>query len=76
MLQLSRVIEKGGDIVAEQGKLIFGNTAYAPIEDSKKVKRLTNEFYDAAAERADKRIEENNREYAATYKKAALFSAK
>ena len=32
--------------------------------------------YDVAARKADERIEQNNREYAATYKRAALFSAK
>lgn len=62
--------------MAGQKKLVFGNTAYTSIEGRKKVERLTNASYDAAAERADKRIEENNREYAATYKRAALFSAK
>lgn len=62
--------------MAEQKALIFGNMAYATIEGRKKVDRLTNASYDAAAKRADKRIEDNNREYAATYKKAALFSAK
>lgn len=68
--------KEGGDIVAEQKKLVFGNVAYTTIEGRKKVERLTNVSYDAAAKRADKRIEENNREYAATYKRAALFSAK
>ena len=63
-------------IVAEQKKLIFGNIAYATIEGRKKVDRLTNVSYDETAARADKRIEENNREYAAIYKRAALFSAK
>lgn len=62
--------------MAEQKKLIFGNAAYATIEGRKKVDRLTNASYDVAAKKADKRIEENNREYAATYKRAALFSAK
>lgn len=68
--------KEGGDVMAEQKKLILGNIAYTEIEGRKKVERLTNVSYDAAARRADKRIEENNREYAATYKKAALFSAK
>lgn len=62
--------------MAGQKKLIFGNAAYATIEGRKKVDRLTNASYDVAAKKADKRIEENNREYAATYKRAALFSAK
>lgn len=62
--------------MAEQKKPLFGNIAYTTIEGTKKVDRLTNVSYDAAAKRADKRIEENNREYAATYKRAALFSAK
>lgn len=62
--------------MAEQRKLVFGNIAYAKIENRKKVDRLTNVSYDAAAKMADKRIEENNREYVATYKRAALFSAK
>ena len=42
----------------------------------KRVDRLTNTSYDVAARKADERIEQNNREYAATYKRAALFSAK
>lgn len=62
--------------MAQQKKLVFGSIAYATIEGKKQVKRLTNESYDVAAKKADKRIEENNREYAATYKRAALFSAK
>lgn len=62
--------------MAEQKKLVFNNAAFAVIEGSKRVDRLTNLTYDAAAKRADKRIEENNLEYAATYKRAALFSAK
>lgn len=62
--------------MAEQKKKLFGNVAYATIEGRKKVDRLTSVSYDEAANRADKRIEENNREYAATYKRAALFSAK
>lgn len=73
---LNIVGKEGGDSVAEQKKLIFSNVAYTTIEGRKKVERLTNASYDAAAERADKRIEENNHEYAATYKRAALFSAK
>ena len=46
------------------------------IKSTKKVDRLTNTSYDVAARRADERIEKNNREYAATYKRATLFSAK
>ena len=68
--------KKGGDIVAEQKKLLFGKSAYVTIKSAKRVDRLTNTSYDAAARKADERIEENNREYAATYKRAALFSAK
>ena len=68
--------KRGGDIVAEQKKLLFGKNAYATIKSAKRVERLTNASYDAAARKADERIEENNREYAATYKRAALFSAK
>ena len=62
--------------MAVQKKQVFGNAAYAVIDGKKRVERLTNVSYDAASNRADKRIEENNREYAATYKRAALFSAK
>lgn len=51
-------------------------SAYATIKSAKRVDRLTNTSYDAAARKADERIEKNNREYAATYKRAALFSAK
>ena len=68
--------KKGGDIVAEQKKLLFGKNAYATIKSAKRVDRLTNTSYDVVARKADERIEENNREYAATYKRAALFSAK
>lgn len=68
--------KRGGDIVAEQKKLLFGKNAYATIKSAKRVERLTNASYDTAAQKADERIEENNREYAATYKRAALFSAK
>lgn len=68
--------KRGGDIVAEQKKLLFGKNAYTTIKSAKRVDRLTNASYDAAARKADGRIEENNREYAATYKRAALFSAK
>lgn len=71
---LNKRERKGGDIVAE--KLLFGKNAYATIKSAKRVDRLTNASYDAAARKADGRIEENNREYAATYKRAALFSAK
>lgn len=62
--------------MAEQKKMLFGKSAYATIEGRKKVERLTNISYDEASRRADERIEKNNREYAATYKRAALFSAK
>lgn len=68
--------KEGGDIVAEQRKPVFGKTAYALIEGRKKIDRLTDVSYDVTSKRADKRIEDNNREYAATYKRAALFSAK
>ena len=68
--------KRGGDIVAEQKKLLFGKNAYATIKSAKRVERLTNASYDTAAQKADERREENNREYAATYKRAALFSAK
>ena len=54
-------------------KLLFDKIAYATIKNAKKVERLTNISYDAAAKKADERIEENNREYATTYKRAALF---
>lgn len=62
--------------MAEQKKLLFGKNAYAAIKGAKRVDRLTNASYDVVARKADERIEENNREYAATYKRAALFSAK
>ena len=68
--------KKRGDIVAEQKKLLLGKNAYATIKSAKRVDRLTNTSYDVVARKADERIEENNREYAATYKRAALFSAK
>lgn len=68
--------KRGGNIVAEQKKLLFDKRAYATIESAKRVDRLTNASYDIAARKADERIEKNNREYAATYKRAALFSAK
>lgn len=71
-----RHARKRGDIVAEQKKLLFGKSAYATINSAKRVERLTNTSYDAAARKADERIEKNNREYAAIYKRAALFSAK
>lgn len=73
---LDRHEKRGGNIVAEQKKLLFGKSAYATIKSAKRVDRLTNTSYDVAARKADERIEENNREYAATYKRAALFSAK
>lgn len=62
--------------MAEQKKLLFGKNAYATIKSAKRVARLTNTSYDVVAQKADERIEENNREYAATYKRTALFSAK
>ena len=62
--------------MAEQKKLLFVKNAYATIKSAKRVERLTNASYDVVARKADERIEENNREYAATYKRAALFSAK
>ena len=62
--------------MAEQKKLLFGKNAYATIKSAKRVDRLTNASYDAADRKADGRIEEKNREYAETYKRAALFSAK
>ena len=62
--------------MAEQKKMLFGKSAYATIKNAKRIERLTNTSYDVAARKADERIEENNREYAATYKRAALFSAK
>lgn len=68
--------KEGGNIVAEQKKKLFGNVAYATIEGIKKVDRLTNVSYDEAANRADKRIEENNCKYAETYRRAVFFSAK
>ncbi len=62
--------------MAEQKKGLFDKYAFAAIKGGKKVERLTNASYDDAARRANERIEKNNREYAATYKRAALFSAK
>ena len=62
--------------MAEQKKLLFGKNAYATIKSAKRIERLTNVSYDAAVRKTDERIEENNREYAATYKRAALFSTK
>lgn len=62
--------------MAEQKKLLFGKNAYTTIKSANRVDRLTNTSYDAVARKADERIEENNREYAAIYKRAALFSAK
>ena len=62
--------------MAEQKKLLFGKNAYATIKGAKRVDRLTNTSYDVVARKADERIEENNHEYTATYKRAALFSAK
>lgn len=62
--------------MVEQKRLEFSEIAYKKINNKVKINRMTNEVYDTASKRADKRIEENNREYAATYKKAALFSAK
>lgn len=60
----------------KQGELLFGKNAYATIKGAKRVERLTNTSYDVVARKADERIEENNREYAATHKRAALFIAK
>ena len=57
-------------------KLELNRAAYGDIVGKKKIVRLTGASYDEAAKKADKMIEENNREYAAVYKKAALFSAK
>ena len=62
--------------MAEEKKLVFGDIAYASIAGRKKIDRITEASYDAVSKKADKRIEENNREYAAVYKRAALFSAK
>lgn len=62
--------------MAEQKQMLFGKSAYATIKGAKRVNRITNAAYDVAARKADERIEENNREYAAAYKRAALFSAK
>lgn len=64
------------DVIILQNKMLFGKSAYATIKSAKRVDRLTNTSYDAAARKADERIEKNNREYAVTYKRAALFSAK
>lgn len=76
MIQYRGIEEKGGDIVAEQKKMLFSKSAYVTIKSTKKVDRLTNTSYDVAARRADERIEKNNRKYAATYKRATLFPAK
>lgn len=62
--------------MVEQKKLEFGDIAYKKINNKTKINQMTNKKYDTASKRADARIEENNREYAATYKRAALFSAK
>lgn len=75
MLQLSDIIKRRRYRGTTE-KMVFSGIAYTTIEGRKKVDRLTNESYDVAARKADKRIEENNREYAATYKRAALFFAK
>lgn len=56
-------------------QLVLDKIAFETIA-GKKIPRLTNEEYDKAAKKADRQIEENNREYAAAYKRAALFSAK
>lgn len=42
-------MKKGGDIVAEQKKLLFGKNAYATIKGAKRVDRLTNTSYDVVA---------------------------
>ena len=62
--------------MVEQKRLEFSEIAYKEINNRVKINRMTNEQYDIASKRADKKIEEKNREYATTYKKAALFSAK
>ena len=54
---LNKREKRGGDIVAEQKKLLFGKNAYATIKSAKRVDRLTNASYDAAARKADGRIE-------------------
>ena len=58
--------------MAEQKKLLFGKNAYTVIKNAKLVNRLTNTSYDVAAQKADERIEQNHREYAEIYKRAAL----
>lgn len=60
----------------EQTKFVFGQMAFETIGGSTRVNKITNETYDITSKQADRRIEDNNREYAAMYKRAALFSAK
>ncbi len=62
--------------MTEQKKMLFGKHAYATIKSAKRIDCLTNTSYDVAAQKADDRIEENNREYAATYNRATMFFAK
>lgn len=58
--------------MAKKKKLLFGKNAYTVIKNAKSVNRLTNTSYDVAVQKADERIEQNNREYAEIYKRAAL----
>lgn len=60
----------------EQAEFVFGKMAFGSVRGSKRVDKITNEIYEVTSKMADKRIEDNHREYAAMYKRAALFSAK
>lgn len=57
-------------------RLVVRKAAIEGIKGVHVVKSMTNEKYDALAKIADQKIEQANREYAAAYKKASLYSAK
>ena len=57
-------------------RLIIDKTATRKITGIKRIDRITNDKYQELSKAADLRIEKNNREYAATYIRASLYTAK
>lgn len=57
-------------------KLMVSSAAAKGISGTKIIEKMTNSAYHVTSKKADEKIEKNNRMYAATYKKAAQYSAR
>lgn len=56
-------------------KLLITKSVKSSINPVRKIDKMTNEQYSHTAQEADRRIEQNNRNYAAASKRASRYSA-